>query len=349
MRAYLSSRFVKNVAVVTAALAVAGGTAGTAAADQGNCTGQSVVDRPGRHPVKDAPVHRGGITLGYESPGPGTPLTVGRPWEFTLSEYNATGADYRNIAVDLFILGWTEVGPGRLGGMTPQNTHLEARINGVWKNVPLKTGCDPALAINSTLVDHSLAAGARWEQTFRLTVDASVSPKLTSFQFGDAVTADGTWQYLKSDGVVQATYDIARPAATAPRPAATEVPAPAVPAAAATPVAGAPAAAKAAAPARAVPPARTIPAPVAPAPATPAPVTTAPAPATPAPATTTPAPATAASAQAAPAAVSALAPVAASAPASGAGAVPGIAAGLVAAVGGVGALVVARARRRRRA
>ncbi|WBP87752.1 hypothetical protein [Kitasatospora cathayae] len=351
MRTYLSSRFMKNMAVVTAALAVAGGTAGTAVADQSDCTGRSVVDRPGQHPVKDAPAHHGDITLSYDHPG--TPLTVGQPWEFTLDEYNGTGADYQNIAVDLSILGWTEVSPGRLGGMTSQNTHLEALINGVWKNVPLQTGCDPALAINSTLVDHSLAAGARWKQTFRLTVDASVSPELTSFLFGDSVTADGKWQYLNSDGAAQAKYDIARPAATVPRPAA-----PATPAAAATPVAGVPTVAKTAAPASAVPTARTTPTAAASAPATEAPVTTTPAPttaasapATEAPVTTTPAPTTAASAPTAPASPAALrlAPVAASAPASGSGAAQGIVAGLIAAVGGVSSLVVVRARRRRRA
>ncbi|MDH6112063.1 hypothetical protein P3T36_004960 [Kitasatospora sp. MAP12-15] len=320
MHAYLSSRFVKSIAVVAAALAVAGVTAGTAAADgHTNCTGQTVVDRPGEHAVKDAPAHHGDIMLGYEASI--TPPAVGQPWQFTLDEWNGTGADYQNVAVIPSFFGWTEVSQGRLGGMTPQNTHLTALVNGAWRNVPLQTGCDPAMSINSTLADHSLAAGARWRQSFRLTVDADVTPKLTSFQFTDAVIADGTFQYLKSDAA-SATIKVVRPAASTP---ATQRPtAPATRPTAPT-VAAAPAASTA--PVSATPAA--------------APKSVAPA----APATATPA----ASASAGSAALK-QAPVAAVVPDSGPSDGSLLAgAGLVAALAGLVSLVMLRARRGRRA
>ncbi|MFC1439408.1 hypothetical protein ABUW04_14185 [Streptacidiphilus sp. N1-10] len=252
MSAYLSSRIAKNitaVAVVAAALGVAG--AGAAQA-QTNCGGDTViVDRPGAHPVKNAPVHHGGISLGYSAPI--APMTVGSPWEFTLSEYNGTGAGYRNVAVEPSFMGWVSVGGDRLGGMTPANTHLQALIGGVWKNVPLATGCDPAMGINSTVVDHPLAAGAHWSQKFRLTVDPGVAAQLTSFDFLDAVIADGSDQFVKPSGDNGDPIAVTRPAASSTSTSTPSASVTATHSAGASPTSSASASAKASAPATTAP------------------------------------------------------------------------------------------------
>ncbi|MDH6136299.1 hypothetical protein P3T37_005719 [Kitasatospora sp. MAA4] len=323
MRTHLSSRFAKNITVAVAALVVAGATAGTAAADdQPNCTGQTIYDRPGEHPVANAPTHHGTISMGLLTSN--MALTIGKPWEFTLDEYNGTGADYRNVAVTPSFFGWTEVADRRLGGMTTQNTHLQTLVNGRWKNVPMQTGCDPTLSPNSTLVDHALPAGAHWKQTFRVTVDAGVTSKLTSFQFFNSAFADGTPQDLGQLTVVKII-----------RPAAVAVPAaPSTPTKPTTPHPAAPSN-RAAAPAQAaaVPSA---------APTTAAPVQAAPA---------APVAPTAPATSAAPTVVQ-LAPVAAVAsnsPSGSAGSGVLLGLGLFTALGGIVSLVALRARRTKRA
>jgi hypothetical protein len=214
MSAYLTSRIAKNITAATFAVAAIGiaGAVPANADTRTNCSGYTIVDNPAEHEPQHAPVHHGQIALSISRTG--APLVIGSAWEFTMNEYNGTGAAYRNVAPSPDFMGWTEVAPNRLGGMTPKNTHLQALVDGAWRNVPLATGCDPAISVNSTMLNHPLAAGAHWSTRFRLTVDASVTPKLASFQFLQGAAADGAWFWTSAGPDVKIVRPAVRPTST---------------------------------------------------------------------------------------------------------------------------------------
>ncbi|MGW4645399.1 hypothetical protein [Kitasatospora sp. NPDC004289] len=149
--------------------------------------------------------------------------------EFTLSLHNGTGSAYKRIAPHLALWNPQSGFGDDVAGLSkaelrqvhlrPQDITVEAKVNGQWKNLPLRRGCDPLLNADTSALNGPLADGQSKQFTFRIGLKSSAPAVQKSFHL---YAAD-----LPTTVTVVRPTTPPKPATPKPTPSATKAAAPA--------------------------------------------------------------------------------------------------------------------------